>query len=379
MNFSDIYFKEHERHIASTALMNGKEYHSFISADYYSINTHPDIKQTAIDAIEVYGTSLSVGQFSDRSPLTQQLESQLAAIPEMEACCLFTSCYAANLGAISALSRLDNIFYLFDQYCHASIVSGIKNTGKNSESFSHNDMNDLTAKLEQYKGKHIVVISEGLYSADGDFADLPSLIALKKRYGFILYIDEAHSFLIADNQRNIRHIFSDIEKGDIDIISGSLSKALCSSGGFITASHKMIERIKMSREYIFSTGITPSNIAASAACLKLLSEENHHYQLASNIAYFRQRAKEMNINLGMSDTLSPIFTIFPDQPCTEVYQFLLNMGVLVQPLLYPAVPKEHERLRVLINAAHTTQQLDKLIEYVSTQGILETKTASANP
>ena len=364
MNFSDIYFKEHERYISETALMNGKKYYSFISADYYSLNTHTFIKQAAMDAIQTYGTSLSVGQFSDRSPLIKQLEARLCTVASMEASCIFTSGYTANLGAISATSKIDNVFYLYDKLCHASIVSAIKSTKCGSEAFAHNDMTELTAKLNTHQGKTIIVITEGLYSADGDFVDLPSIVALKERYDFMLYVDEAHSFVISSNQKNVAQIFNEVAAGSIDIISGSLSKALCSTGGFVIASSKMIDRIRMSREYIFSTGITPSNIAASVACLELLSASDRHQKLAENIAYFRQKAKENNINLGMSNTLSPIFTIFPNEPCAELYQSLLDVGILVQPLLYPAVPKEHERLRVLINAAHETHQLDALIDSV---------------
>lgn len=376
MDFSTIYFKEHQRYISETALMNGKEYHSFISADYYSLNTHPVIKKAAIDAIDTYGTSLSVGQFSDRSPLIKQLEKQLSAVPDMDACCIFTSGYTANLGAISATSKIDNVFYLYDKYCHASIVSAIKSTGRAAEAFAHNDMVELADKLDAHKGKNIIIITEGLYSADGDFVDLPSIVALKERYEFMLYVDEAHSFVISSSQKNVSKVFEDIDTRKIDIISGSLSKALCSTGGFVIANAKMIDRIRMSREYIFSTGITPSNIAASVACLELLSTTDRHQKLANNIAHFRSKANEMGVNLGMSDTLSPIFTIFPDKSCTELYQSLLDLGILVQPLLYPAVPKEHERLRILINAAHETQQLDVLIESVCSKKNARDNTAA---
>ena len=376
MNFSDIYFKEHERYISETALMNGKEYHSFISADYYSLNTHSAIKKAAIEAIQTYGTSLSVGQFSDRSPLIKQLEAQLCAVTNMAASCIFTSGYTANLGAISATSKIDNVFYLYDKLCHASIVSAIKSTKCGSEAFAHNDMEGLATKLSAHQSKTIIVITEGLYSADGDFVDLPRIVALKEHYKFMLYVDEAHSFVISSTQKNVAHVFDEIAAGSIDIISGSLSKALCSTGGFVVANAKMIDRIRMSREYIFSTGITPSNIAASVACLTLLSATDRHQKLAKNIAYFRHKAKQNNINLGMSDTLSPIFTIFPNESCAELYQSLLDEGILVQPLLYPAVPKEHERLRVLINAVHEIHQLDLLIDSICSEHFTQGNTAA---
>ncbi|WP_144394173.1 aminotransferase class I/II-fold pyridoxal phosphate-dependent enzyme [Pleionea sediminis] len=365
MDLSDLYFKEHERHIAATARMNGKDYHSFISADYYSLNSHPDVKEAAIKAIETYGTSLSVGQFSDRSPHLKQLEKKLSAVAGMEASCIFTSCYTANLGAIGVLSKIDDTVFLFDKYCHASIVSAIKNSGVTAEPFKHNNLSDLAAKLDKYYGKNPVVITEGLYSADGDFVDLPGLANLKKNFNFTLYVDEAHSFVISSQQNNVSQIFTDLDEGVVDIISGSLSKALCSTGGFIVSNRQLIERIRMSREYIFSTGITPSNIAASLACLNVLSKNNRHEKLAKNIAYFRSLAKELGVDLGMSDTESPVFTIFPKSSCADKYLSMLEQGILVQPLLYPAVPKDYERLRVLINAAHSSEQIDCLVDSVA--------------
>ncbi len=365
MDLSAIYFKEHDRHIGETAVMKGKEYHSFISADYYSLNNHPEVKRAAIAAVETYGTSLSVGQFSDRSPLIKQLESRLADVAHMQACCIFTSCYTANLGAISAIATLENVHFLYDQFCHASIISAIKNTKCSADAFAHNDMTSLYTLLQANEGKHNVVITEGLFSADGDFVDLPALAKLKQQFGFTLYVDEAHSFVISNSQSNVRRIFDNIDSSCIDIISGSLSKALCSTGGFVVASAKLMNRIRMSREYIFSTGITPSNIAASLACLDLLASTDRHSKLADNIAYFRDYAKEKNVNLGMSDTPSPVFTLYPKRSCTEAYQSLLQAGYLVQPLLHPAVPKSHERLRVLVNTAHERSQLKSLLEQIS--------------
>ncbi|NVJ61919.1 MAG: aminotransferase class I/II-fold pyridoxal phosphate-dependent enzyme [Gammaproteobacteria bacterium] len=364
MDISSLYFKEHDRHIAETAQMNGQEYHSFISADYYSLNNHPEVKQAAIDAIETFGTSLSVGQFSDRSPLIKQLEQHLSDVAKMEASCIFTSCYVANYGVISILSKIDNVFFLYDQYCHSSIVSAIKSSKADCDMYVHNNMSDLAAKLDRNFGKQVIVISEGLFSADGDFVDLVGLASLKNSFDFMLYIDEAHSFLLSQSHRNVADKYPEVESDVIDLITGSLSKAMCSTGGFAVGQRKLIDKIRMSREYIFSTGITPSNIAASIACLNVLSNNDRHQKLSNNIEHFRQQAKKSGIDLGKSDTESPVFTIFPKSSCVDAYQLLLKNHILVQPLLYPAVPKEHERLRILINAAHSKEQIDCLIDSV---------------
>lgn len=309
MNLHDIYFREHTSCIINKSTLNEKVFDSFISADYYSLANSQNIKNKTIKAIEKYGTSLQVGQFSDRVILTRQLEDLLSAISGKERACLFSSCYTANMGVISVLSKESDLF-IYDQHLHNSLISSIKKSKTSHIIFKHNDMQDLEEKLNSYPNKKITVVVEGLYSSDGDYVDLIALKSLK--YKFNLLVDEAHSYVISENQKNIADIFQ-FYSGFIDIITGSLSKALGSSGGYAVSTTNLITAIELSNAYIFSTGLTPASIASSIACLEELAINSLHEKLQENIHHFMVECNKNNINLGSSDTNSPIFTVIPSE------------------------------------------------------------------
>lgn len=365
MNLHDIYFREHSECIINKSTLNKKVFDSFISADYYSLANSQNIKNKTIKAIEKYGTSLQVGQFSDRVILTRQLEDLLSAISGKERACLFSSCYTANMGVISVLSKQSDLF-IYDQNSHNSLISSIKKSKTSHTRFKHNDMQDLEEKLNSAPNKIITVVVEGLYSSDGDYVDLIALKSLKDKFKFNLLIDEAHSYVISENQKNIADIFQ-LDSGFIDIITGSLSKALGSSGGYAVSTTKLITAIELSNAYIFSTGSTPASIASAIACLEELEINSLHEKLQENIHHFKALCNKNNINLGNSETNSPIFTVIPSgkKDALALYKYLLEKQVLVLPLVYPAVSKGNEKLRVMINRSHSKAQLNNLVSLLS--------------
>jgi len=333
------------------------------SNNYLGLTTDPRVQQAAIEAVHRFGTSCTGSRFLNGTlELHEQLEHELADWLGKEASLVFSTGMQTNLGTISALVMRGDIVVL-DKDDHASIVDGARLAWGETRRFRHNDMADLKrvlASISDDKGKLVVV--DGLFSMGGDLAPLPEIVALCKKYGARLMVDDAHSIGVMGGGRGTAAQFGITEQ--VDLIMSTFSKSFASLGGFIAGDEPIIHYIKHhARSLIFSASIPASNAAAALAALKIMREEPQHSARVNAIGdRVRKELSAMGFNIGHS--VSPIIPIFiGDTPKTILtWKTLFDAGVFVNPVLAPAVPAGQEILRTSYMASHTDEQIDRALE-----------------
>jgi len=326
------------------------------SNNYLGLADHPALKKAAHDAIEKYGvSSCSSRLISGTTGLHKKLEEKLAEFKGAEAALVFNSGYAANVGIISALvGRGDVIFS--DKLNHASIVDGCLLSGAELKRYPHCDMDALEKFIkgsDPYVKK--LIITDTVFSMDGDIAPLPEIVALAKKYDCMLMVDEAHAtgVLGANGKGAIEHF--NIKEKDI-IQMGTLSKAIGSFGGYVAGSRELIDYlINKSRPFIYTTALPASVIAASIAALDIIKNEpERRKQLWANVRFFDKEARTQIIPILIGDSKKAV----------DISRKLLDEGVFVQAIRPPTVPKGTARLRITIMATHTKKDLEYAIEKI---------------
>ncbi len=334
---------------------------NFGSNDYLNMSQHPKVIDAAISTIERYGTG--AGAATVASGLTDvkiNLENEISDTFGYQKSLVYATGFMTNTGVLNALLRKNDIA-IVDMLAHASLMAGVE--CRNKMLFKHNDMRSLEAVLRrvnrQYTGKIIVV--DGVYSMDGDIANLPEISDLAKKYGALVMVDEAHAFgVIGSKGLGILDYF-DMPSGSIDILTGTLSKAIGSQGGFVAGNEEMINYLSLSSKTNFST--TAPFIAANAAAHKSIQIIKNDYRrrrkLWDNINYLKEKYKNDNFNIGNSQT-----AIFPvilgnHHKVLHVTNKMGDMGVLVNGISYPAVSRKQTRIRMSVTAEMTREQLDK--------------------
>ncbi|WP_030719174.1 aminotransferase class I/II-fold pyridoxal phosphate-dependent enzyme [Streptomyces sp. NRRL F-2580] len=356
------YFLVHERGMTDTTVIDGRELLSFSSYNYLGLATHPEVNEAARDAIERCGTSVSASRLlSGSRPLHLELEAELAGRLACEAAVTLANGHATNVTVIGHLVGPGDLV-IHDALAHDSILQGCKLSGATRRPFPHNDAAALDAILTQVRHQYrrVLVVVEGVYSMDGDIADLPALIEVKRRHGALLMIDEAHSMgTIGATGRGIGEYF-DIDRSAVDLWSGTLSKALASCGGYVAGKRSVVEYLRYTVPgFVFSAGMTPADTAASLAALRLLRAEPQRVaRLAENAALFVRLARDAGIDVGDSHDTPVVPCIVGDSLKTlRLADALFQQGISVNPILYPAVPEELARLRFFITCEHTPDQI----------------------
>ncbi len=341
----------------------------FGSNDYLNLTKHPRLKRAAIDAIEQYGTGAgSVPLLGGTFDIQTSLEEELAEFKGCESAMVFTSGFVSNYGALSALLGPADCA-IADKLIHASLMDGCRNT--NVAKFRHNDMESLEETLkacrEKYKTK--IVIVDGVYSMDGDIAHLNVIVDLAHRYDAMVMVDEAHATgVIGKEGRGTPEHF--VIEGSVDIVAGTLSKAMGAVGGFIASSKRIIQYLRYSsRPYIFSTAMVPSATAASREALKVIVEEPElRIKLWENINYLRSRLENFGFNLhGSQSAIFPII-IGDDFIVKEMCRKLHENNIYVNQVSFPAVSVRMSRLRISLTAGHTLEHLDLLADNLAELG-----------
>jgi 8-amino-7-oxononanoate synthase len=343
---------------------NKKEYIDFSSNDYLGLSNHPYIKEVSKKALEDYGTSTSASRLlSGDLAIFHQLEAKVAEFKGKEKALVFNSGYQANLGVISSLCQknIDAIF--FDRLCHASIIDGVVLSGARFFRFNHNDMNHLEILLqkERNKFKGALIITETIFSMDGDRCDLKALVELKEKYDCKLYVDEAHATgIFGESASGVVEEEGLVDK--VDIIMGTFSKALGSFGAYIASSKEIINYlINQARSFIYSTALPPCVIAANLASLELLEKEPYRRKiLLENADYFRKELKNQGLKVKGSSQIVPL-VIGDTAKTVKLAQKLKNKGYWVFPIRPPTVPKGEDRLRFSLTYYHTKEILKDLI------------------
>ncbi|WP_407841213.1 aminotransferase class I/II-fold pyridoxal phosphate-dependent enzyme [Streptomyces sp. DSM 116496] len=385
LGLANPYFLVHEGGMTDTTVVGGRELVSFSSYNYLGMATDPEVKAAAKEAVERYGTSVSASRLlSGSRPLHLELEAELADLLGCESALTLANGHATNVTVIGHLVGPGDLV-LHDSLAHDSILQGCKLSGATRRPFPHDDSAALDSVLGQVRHQYrrVLIVIEGVYSMDGDIADLPALVEVKRRHGALLMIDEAHSIgTIGTTGRGIGE-YHGIERSDVDLWSGTLSKALASCGGYVAGSRAVVEYLRYTAPgFVYSAGMTPADTAASLAALRLLrTEPKRVTRLAYNASLFVRLAREAGIDVGDSHDTPVVPCIVGDSLKTlQLAEALFRQGISVNPILYPAVPEEMARLRFFVTCDHTPDQIRQAVTALERElRALEADTATAAP
>ncbi|MCF6215307.1 MAG: aminotransferase class I/II-fold pyridoxal phosphate-dependent enzyme [Emcibacter sp.] len=350
-------------------LRKGRKLISFCCNDYLNFNHHPKIKRAAIKAIEQYGTGAGASRLiTGNHPLISQLEQRLARLKGSEDACIFTAGYMANIGIIPALANEQDIIFI-DELSHACLRAGGEMSGAHMMFFHHNDMTHLQALMDQYRPKYqkALILTDGVFSMDGDIAPLGRLSCLAKKYDCWLMSDDAHGLGVVGGGKGSRHIFDPLP--DIALQMGTLSKAMGSFGGYLCASKPVIDLIKTrARSLIYTTALPPASAAAALAALDIIESDPDYCRRPMDNALFFTKA------LGLPDAQSPIVPIIVgDTAQTMAYAAALEEdGFLVTGIRPPTVAEGTGRLRFTFSARHSQKQIHALVASLKRHNILKT-------
>ncbi len=296
-------------------------------------------------------------------------EQALATFYEQEDAICLVSGHATNHTVISTLFGRDDLI-LYDRLSHNSILLGAKDSGANILAFRHNDMQSLRDMLTEhrYKYNNCLIVSEGVFSMDGDIANLPELVALKKEFNAFLMIDEAHSLgVIGKTGRGLREYYN-MPADSIDITMGTLSKTLCSCGGFIAGKKELIEILQYyAPGFVYSVGMSPALAGASLKALELLQQEPQRVaKLQDNCQYAMQKAQTLGLNVGVAQGTAVLPIIIGSSlKATILSNMLLQHGVLALPIIFPVVEEAMARIRLFLSASHSHADIDIALTMIS--------------
>lgn len=371
LGVSNPFFRVHDGVAGATTHINGQEVINFSSYNYLNLNGHPEVNQAAKAAIDQYGTSVSASRIvSGERKIHQRLEKQIADIYEVDDALVYVSGHATNVSTIGYLFGKKDLI-IHDEYIHNSSIIGTELSGAKRLIFPHNDLDRLRKTLSEQRHKYekVLIITEGLYSMDGDYSDLDQLIKLKNEFKVFLMVDEAHSFgVLGDTGKGIREVFN--KRGtEVDIWMGTLSKTLSGMGGYIAGESALICNLKnLSPGFLYSVGLSAPIAAAALQSLTIMKREPQRIQALHNISeYFLKKARSLGLNTGHSLGVAIIPVILGSSlKAAQASEYLFERGYNVQPILYPAVPEKNARLRFFLNSEHTEKQVDDCLELVYT-------------
>lgn len=345
--------------------INGRELVNLSSNNYLGLATDERLKKAAADAIEQYGVGAgAVRTINGTLKLHVELEEKLAEFKHTEAAIAYQSGFNCNMAAISAVMDKNDAI-LSDELNHASIIDGCRLSKAKIIRVNHSDMEDLRTKAKEAKESglynKIMVITDGVFSMDGDIALLPEIVKIAEEFDLITYVDDAHgSGVLGDGAGTVKH-FGLSDKIDFQI--GTLSKAIGVVGGYVAGKKNLIDWLKVrSRPFLFSTSLTPADVAASKKSIEILMESTElNQKLWENGNYLKNGLKELGFNIGNSETpITPC--IIGDEALTQQFSKRLNEeGVYAKAIVFPTVPKGTGRVRNMPTAAHTKEMLDQAI------------------
>jgi|TARA_B110000285_G_scaffold75021_1_gene86352 8-amino-7-oxononanoate synthase len=364
----DLYpfFRVIESEQSTEVVINSKKVLMFGSNSYLGLTTHPKVKMASENAIKKYGSSVAGSRFlNGTTDLHIELEHRLARFLNKEAVLLFTTGFQVNLGVIPTITRPNDIIIL-DRLNHASIFEGARLSRAPYVLYKHNDMVSLEQKLRLSRDAEMkLIVVDGVFSMEGDLADLKGITQLAKQYNAVVMSDCAHAIgVIGEHGAGAASHF-DVED-QVDLIGGTFSKSLASIGGFIASDASTVEYIKHnSRSLIFSASPTPAAVAAALASLDIIeSDDSLRLQLLNNTQYAIAAFKSLGFNTGKTET--PIIPLYigDDKKTYELTNLLLSKGVFVNPVVAPAVSPENSMIRFSLMATHTREQIDKAIDTI---------------
>ncbi len=340
-------------------VIKGERVLNLCSNNYLGLADHDRLQKAAKEAIDEFGVGPgAVRTIAGTMTIHEELEEKLADFKGTEATLVLQSGFNANTATIPALvGRGDTIYS--DALNHASIIDGCRLSGADIKVFEHNDMESLEETLQEDANGKKIIITDGVFSMDGDLANLPRIVELAEEYGCMTMVDDAHGEgVLGENGRGIVDHY-DLH-GEVDIEIGTLSKAFGCVGGFVAGSAELIEFLEQkARPFLFSTGLTPMVVAANIAAVEILRESDELVEkLWDNSDYFKAEMDKMGFDTGKSETpITPVIIGKADKS-SEFSRRLLEENIFAQSIGFPTVPKGTARIRVMISAAHSREDLE---------------------
>ena len=360
------YFRVIESDQDTEVRINGKKVLMFGSNAYLGLTNHPKVKEAANAATNKYGTGMAGSRFLNGTlDIHLELERKLADFVGKEEAIIYPTGFQVNAGVVSCLTGRED-YILWDELDHASIIDGHRLSFSQKLKFKHNDMYSLEKQLQKCEPDVIkLIVVDGVFSMEGDVANLPEIVKLAKKYRANIMVDEAHSLGVLGYQgRGVCDHFN--VRDDVDLIMGTFSKSLASIGGFIASSEPVINFLRHnSRTYTFSASSTPAATAAASAALDIMMNEperiEHLWELTN---YALQGFREMGCEIG--NTSTPIIPLFirNDEKTFMVTQELFEEGIFVNPVVSPGVAPSDSLIRFSLMATHTFEQLDYAMDKI---------------
>ncbi len=351
--------------------IDGKEVVNLSANNYLGLATNERMKKASIEAINKYGVGAgSVRTIIGNNDLYEELETKLAKYKREEAAFVFQSGLNCNMGTIQAITDKGDLI-LSDELNHASIIDGIKLSKADKAVFKHSDMADLERILKERRKdyENVLIITDGVFSMDGDLALLPEIVELAEKYECMTYVDDAHgSGVLGENGRGTVDHFN--LHGRVDFIIGTLSKGIGVIGGYVAGNKTMKEwLLHRGRPALFSTALPPSSVAAIIEAFNILEETTEYSdRLWDNARYFKEKLGKLGFNTGKSETpITPVI-VGDEELAMRLSRELLSEGVFVSAIVFPTVPKGTARLRCMISANHTKEHLDKALNVLEIKG-----------
>jgi glycine C-acetyltransferase len=344
--------------------IDGKKVLNLSSNNYLGLASHPKVKEGFINATKKYGAGAGASRLiSGNIEIFEELEKKIAGFKGTETALIFSTGYMANVGIISSLAGKDDLI-LSDKLNHASIIDGCLLSRAAFKRFPHRDTKKLEELLKNSSGYgQKLIITEGVFSMDGDIAPLPEIVNLSKKYSATLMLDEAHATgVLGKNGKGTMEHFG--LKNGVDIIMGTFGKALGVFGAYAAGTEELREYlINKARSQIFTTGLPPGVIGAVIQALDIVEKESGlREQLKENMAFFRKGLQELGFNTMNSETQIIPVLIGDSKVAMKMSEMLIEQGVFAQGIRPPTVPKGYARLRATLMATHTREDLEKALD-----------------
>ena len=363
-------FKE-ERHISSPQqteinLIDGQKVLNFCANDYLGLANNDEIKKAASDALESDGFGMASVRFiCGTNDLHQKLEKRLSKFLGYEDCILYVACFDANGGLFEPLFHAEDAI-ISDELNHASIIDGIRLTKAMRFRYKHSNMESLEESLlkaADQGARHKVIVTDGVFSMDGSFAKLDSIVGLAKKYDALIMVDDCHATgFIGQHGKGTAEYYG--LEGEVDFLTGTLGKALGgASGGFTCASKNVIDLLKQrSRPYLFSNALSPSIVSASLKALDIVETDHERRErINENTKYFRSKMKNLGYTiLGDEHPITPVM-LGDAKIAQEISKRLLEKGLYAIGFFFPVVPEGKARIRLQVNSEHKKEELDKAV------------------
>lgn len=349
--------------------IEGRKVLNMCSNNYLGLANHPALKDAAKQAIDEYGVGPgAVRSIAGTMSVHEQLEQAVAAFKRVEAALTFQSGFMANCAVVPALvSKGDTI--VSDELNHASIIDGARLSRATVKVYKHNDMASLESVLAGENEGRVLVISDGVFSMDGDVAKLPEIVELATKHNAMTMVDDAHGEgVLGEHGRGIVDHFH--LHGKVDVEVGTFSKAIGTVGGFAAGSARLIEYLKQrARPFLFSSAVTPPDVMSTLAAIRLLTDSGELVEkLWSNGRYFKAGMQKLGFDTGFSETpITPVM-LGEAEVATEMSKRLFENGIFATKIGFPTVPRGKARIRVMISAAHEQDDLDFALEQFAKVG-----------